>query len=61
MHVPKNIRKFKMGSVVVRTEGDLVNVGHVTGFGLNASDEVLIRVMFANGFEAELHPSKLRR
>jgi hypothetical protein len=64
MYAPNNIRKFKLGRVVqLRINGpdpSNIIVGHVVGFSLSAANEVLVRVLFADDNEKELHPSKLR-
>ncbi|MGZ8888011.1 MAG: hypothetical protein ACXW1D_00465 [Halobacteriota archaeon] len=57
------VGQFKIG-VVVRVNNTNVEkwdeVGHVTGFGLNISEEICVSVRFAGGSEDTLiHPANL--
>jgi hypothetical protein len=54
MHYPKNISLFTMGVVVKSMRSD--EIGHVVGFTLNSTDEVLIMVRFPR----PLHPTNVK-
>lgn len=56
MYFNKDIFKFHIGRVVV----DQDSVGHVTGFGLNVLDEVVVKVKWASGIETSVHPANLK-
>lgn len=52
-----DIFKFHIGRVVV--DRDRTNVGHVTGFGRNVLNEVVVKVMWAGWAETSIHPANL--
>lgn len=62
-HYFENIRQFTMGVVVKNNanwrshSGDVP--GHVIGFALNSSNEVVIEVKWADGTTRSVHPANL--
>jgi hypothetical protein len=63
---PENVGKFKVGKVVKRKELDsspFYSIGHIIGFKLNAFNEIIVEVQWANKSQkndvSSVHPSQI--
>lgn len=53
-HSPERILEYGT------SEGTVMKVGHVIGFGMNSHNEIIVNVKWADGGESTIHPHNLK-